>query len=222
MKYDWSKELLELAIKKSHNYSEVLRELGIPLQGNNISTLKRKIKLYGINTEHFTGRQYTSGNNCKHYQSAEKYLGTERRIQTWKLKLKLFREGLKEHRCECCGINEWMGKPISLQLHHIDGNNKNNTIENLQILCPNCHSQTENYCGLSNKIEKEKKHCPVCGVEILPNSNFCPNCASKNRRKLTLTKEEIVERLEKMGWNKSRLAKELGVSDTVIRKRLKS
>lgn len=57
----------------------------------------------------------------------------------------LIRTGHKENKCECCGINEWNGKPITLQLHHINGNSRDNRFENLMILCPNCHSQTDNY-----------------------------------------------------------------------------
>ena len=56
-------------------------------------------------------------------------------------------EGLKEERCECCGLSEWMGKPIPLELHHKDFNHYNNALDNLQILCANCHMQAHNYCN---------------------------------------------------------------------------
>lgn len=65
--------------------------------------------------------------------------------QSYKLKNKLINAGLKENKCECCGITEWNGKLINFELHHIDGNSSNNSLSNLQILCPNCHSQTENF-----------------------------------------------------------------------------
>ena len=58
---------------------------------------------------------------------------------------RLLKEGLKERRCECCGNTEWMGHPIVLELHHIDGDHNNNKLENLQMLCPNCHSITDNF-----------------------------------------------------------------------------
>lgn len=64
--------------------------------------------------------------------------------------------GYKEYKCECCGINEWNGQPISLQLHHINGNSRDNSLENLQILCPNCHSQTDNY-GSKNTNKTHNK-----------------------------------------------------------------
>ena len=58
---------------------------------------------------------------------------------------------LKEYRCECCGISSWNNKPISLEMHHLDGNTLNNNLSNLQLLCPNCHSQTNNYKRNNNK-----------------------------------------------------------------------
>lgn len=58
---------------------------------------------------------------------------------------RLLKEGLKERKCECCGNTEWMGHPIVLELHHIDGDHNNNKLENLQMLCPNCHSITDNF-----------------------------------------------------------------------------
>lgn len=70
------------------------------------------------------------------------------------LKQRLFKEGLKEYRCEKCGISEWMGENISLQIHHINGIHNDNRIENIQILCPNCHSQTETYSGKNANKEK--------------------------------------------------------------------
>lgn len=57
----------------------------------------------------------------------------------------LIRSGLKENKCECCGITDWNGKHITLQLHHRNGNPRDNAFENLEVLCPNCHSQTDNY-----------------------------------------------------------------------------
>jgi 5-methylcytosine-specific restriction endonuclease McrA len=66
-------------------------------------------------------------------------------FQTYKLKLRLFNEGIKENKCEECGISEWMGKKINCDLDHVDGNRTNHKFENLRILCPNCHSQTPTY-----------------------------------------------------------------------------
>jgi hypothetical protein len=63
------------------------------------------------------------------------------------IKCRLIEAGLKDDRCERCGIGEWRGNPLSVQLHHINGDGKDNRLENLELLCPNCHSQTETYGG---------------------------------------------------------------------------
>ena len=75
------------------------------------------------------------------------------------------------YECEKCHISEWMGQKLTLELHHIDGDHYNNSLENLQILCPNCHSQTPNFRSrnkgqesperITTKINEERE-CPVC------------------------------------------------------------
>jgi DNA-binding CsgD family transcriptional regulator len=67
------------------------------------------------------------------------------------LKLRLVRSGLKQKLCEVCGIAAWNGRPISLALHHMNGDRYDNRIENLQLLCPNCHSQTDTFAGRNGR-----------------------------------------------------------------------
>ena len=71
--------------------------------------------------------------------------------QTYKLKLRLYKSGIKENICEKCGIWEWNGEPLSMELDHIDGNSHNHVLENLRILCPNCHAQTPTFRSKSRK-----------------------------------------------------------------------
>jgi 5-methylcytosine-specific restriction endonuclease McrA len=63
-----------------------------------------------------------------------------------RLRKRLLRAGMKEALCESCGLREWQGEPIQLELDHIDGDRSNNTLANLRMLCPNCHAQTETWC----------------------------------------------------------------------------
>lgn len=109
-------------------------------------TLNSYLKKMGIE---YSGQQakkgqYKGGND---YKPASFYLGTNIPINSYKLKNKLIRDGLKEERCEKCGIIDWFGVKIPLELHHKDGNHFNNNLENLEILCPNCHSIQEGNSG---------------------------------------------------------------------------
>jgi len=71
--------------------------------------------------------------------------GLHPKIGSYKLKNKLYKHGLKSNKCKICGISEWNQNKISCELHHKDGNKYNHSLDNLQILCPNCHSQTDNF-----------------------------------------------------------------------------
>lgn len=81
------------------------------------------------------------------YMSLEEYLRNSQDIQSNKVRIKLLREGYKEYKCENCGLTEWLGQLIPLELHHKDGNRNHNEIENYQLLCPNCHAFTDSYRG---------------------------------------------------------------------------
>lgn len=81
--------------------------------------------------------------------------GVHPQYPTSKITPRLVKEGLKEYKCECCGIgNTYNGKPISLELNHIDGDNSNHRLENLELLCPNCHSQTDTYRSKKLKFKR--------------------------------------------------------------------
>ncbi|MBV8433508.1 MAG: HNH endonuclease [Candidatus Eremiobacteraeota bacterium] len=62
------------------------------------------------------------------------------------IKKRLLQAGLLENRCDYCGLEEWMGEPLVVQIDHVNGNRADHRLENLRMLCPNCHSQTETHC----------------------------------------------------------------------------
>jgi len=70
------------------------------------------------------------------------------------LKKRLLEEGLKEDRCERCGIRDWRGRPLSMALHHINGDGSDHRLENLALLCPNCHAQTPNFSGRNRRLRR--------------------------------------------------------------------
>ena len=106
-----------------------------------VDTLKSYYKKMGIE---YSGNMNRS--NMKHYESRkpiEEYLRGN--ASNSNKRIRLIEEGLKESKCEVCGLSEWMGRPIPLELHHKDFDHYNNNLENLQILCSNCHMQAHNY-----------------------------------------------------------------------------
>ena len=110
-----------------------------------------------------------------------------------------------------------MDKSIVVQLHHINGDSTDNRLENLQMLCPNCHSQTENYCGNANS-NKIIKHCAICGKEITKNAQHCSICASQNRRKIKEipNKEYLLELIQEKSFLE--IGRLYNVSDNAVRK----
>lgn len=99
------------------------------------TTLKARLDKWGCSLSNQPGR----GKLDPSYKPASHYFNGKP-IASSKLKAKLFRDGLKEKKCEGCDLTEWLGQPAPLELDHIDGNHFNNAFENLQILCPNCHA----------------------------------------------------------------------------------
>jgi hypothetical protein len=82
-------------------------------------------------------------------------LVASRRRSRAHLKRRLLSAGIKQNRCEQCGITEWQGRPLSMALHHLNGDGRDNRLENLQLLCPNCHSQTDTFAGRNRPLAKE-------------------------------------------------------------------
>lgn len=141
-------------ISTSLSYAEVLRKMKIKPSGGNYATLKSAIKKCEYDISHFTGKAWNQGEKYKPVNPPKKLnevLVKNNPVNTHKLKLRLIKEGLKKHICENCQLNEWQGKPIPIELDHVDGDRDNNQIENLKILCPNCHAQTDTYRGKNKK-----------------------------------------------------------------------
>lgn len=149
-KVQYSKELLEAQIQKCYSFAELARRLGLSDKGSNCrQTLKKKLDEYHIDYSHFNGQAWNKPEH-PHYgntgESIDKVLIKDSKQPSHKIRERLINSGLKENKCECCGISEWQGNPITIQLHHINGDHHDNRIENLQMLCPNCHSQTDTFC----------------------------------------------------------------------------
>lgn len=139
---NYTKEELEKIVKLSLSYKEVLNKLGYTTyNGRNTDTLKKYLNKYNIGVEHFRTASRTERNEdnifCKNSTA------TQKTVRLWYIK-----GNYSEYKCAICGQEPmWNELDLKLQLDHIDGDNKNNELSNLRWLCPNCHSQTDTYCG---------------------------------------------------------------------------
>lgn len=158
----WTREILEQAVAASTNMCEVLRHLGLDVVGGHHTHISRRIKAYGIDTSHFTSvvrterMRYNQRRRRPDEILIEDTSTHSRRIRSDRLRRAMGEVGVDE-RCALCGIEAvWLGEPLPLEVDHIDGNWRNNRIENLRLLCPNCHSTTDSYRGCGTRRERER------------------------------------------------------------------
>lgn len=102
------------------------------------NTFDKYCKLFNI-------QKFRKKRNSNKYNLEDIFIGKYKNYPTSKLHKRLIKEGYKEEKCECCGLTIWQNVKIPLELHHIDGDKSNNKLENLQLLCPNCHALTNNF-----------------------------------------------------------------------------
>lgn len=150
----WSEWQLRNAAKKAKSVRQVIALLGLRPAGGNYTQVNKYIREYGIDTSHFKGQGWNKGMKGigKPRIALKDILVKESDFQSYKLKKRLIKEGLKEQACELCG---WAtiasdGR-IPLELDHINGNARDNRLGNLRILCPNCHSLQPTHRGKNKK-----------------------------------------------------------------------
>ncbi|MFH8620397.1 HNH endonuclease signature motif containing protein [Streptomyces vietnamensis] len=146
----WTREVLAEAVAASTNMCDVLRRLGVEVVGGQHTHISRRVKAHGIDTSHFhapsrQGRPWRP--RTPEALLVEQTGRQTRRIPSDRLTWAMTESGVRK-QCAMCG-NEavWRGRPIPLEVDHIDGDWRNNRIENLRFLCPNCHSTTDTYRG---------------------------------------------------------------------------
>lgn len=219
MKDKYKKEKLQKAVINSTSFREVARQLEMCETGRNVYTIKKYIELHTIDTSHFLTKEEHLKiiQKSKRIPNEEVFTENSTYNNSKSLKKRLIEEQILEHKCSCCGNpGVWLGKPITLQLDHINGVHNDNRLFNLRLLCPNCHSQTDTYAGkhLGRKFLKSQQR--------LLNNGFTDNQIKKhlNSRKVERpTKEVLMLEIETLGY--SGAGRKYGVSDNAIRKWLK-
>lgn len=145
-KRTWTDDDLRDAVAASSTAAEVVRRLGLVISGNVIPHVGKHVVRLGLDTSHFTGQGWAKGTRKRAADvraTLEPLLRRGTRITA--LRNRLIAAGLKEARCEHCEITEWQGQPAPLQVDHVDGDRRNNLLENLRILCVNCHALTDTW-----------------------------------------------------------------------------
>ena len=213
-----TKEELEKLIEESKTFAELMRKLGYSAnRGASFLGLKKYLDNLGVDYSKYSK---TNILNFSHPKKELDDVMVENSDYTnlRSLKKRILREKLLEEKCAICGISEWQGKKIVLQLDHINGDNRDNRLENLRLLCPNCHSQTETFCR-KRKGLKEKTYCKECGKEISGDGEYevCSACFGKRLRKIERPgKEELYQML--IEDNFTSVGKKYGVTDNSVKK----
>lgn len=158
-KYEkFTKEELQDFCSNSSTLSEFGQKMGYANYSNTgIKAAKEVIEKYTLNTDSLTTySNVVLGINPNKGKIDYSKFKNQSIKKTRRSVLKKNLLAIRGNRCEQCGLTEWNGQTIPLELHHVDGDTFNNELENLQLLCPNCHAQTDNYCGKNKKTNSYK------------------------------------------------------------------
>ena len=170
---DWKDRIIE-AINNTNSMKEAYEYLN--LERKTFKKMATELGLYKTNQ----GKKGITKNINYYKIDLKDILVDNSTYQSSQLKNRLIKEGLKENKCEICGLSQWMNKPLSLHLHHKNGKHTDNTLSNLQILCPNCHSQTDNYVSRNKKNNSYN----INHISKLPDSGFHGVIRGKQKGKL--------------------------------------
>lgn len=221
------KQELQFLCDSSNSYAHIMDKLNLPIQGATYRELKRRIHILGVSESKLTdNRNQHLSAHMKTLSSAnaiclKDILGNKVKAGRKSVKTRLLKEGLLEERCSLCGQDPfWNGRKLVLVLDHINGVNNDNSLDNLRLLCPNCNSQTETFCGRNTK--KNKYVCSSCGgIRKYKASQNCEKCAKKKPRRKKIDwppDEELLLSIKETSL--SAASRKLGVSTAAIKKHL--
>ena len=158
MRPQYNDQEIRFAVANSKSIAGVLRMLNLRPVGGNYKTVKNLVNKYNLDTSHFTGQGWNVGLQFKPKAGLKDFDIFKENSNyrcSWRLRER-YKKLVGISYCENCGLSEWQNKPIPLEIHHLNGNNTDNRLENLQLLCPNCHAQTEFYRGRARRGAEHK------------------------------------------------------------------
>lgn len=215
-------------IKSSTTWTEILKKCGYNSLGTNITVIKRCQRL-NIDISHLPYGQGDNrnqiGKNKKTYKIEEILVEKSTYNNGTRLKKRLIKEKDYEYKCYNCNLTEWMGKPIPIEVEHINGIHTDNRIENLTFLCCNCHALTNTYKGknVKNKVTSEKNKCKKCDKVLShKTSSYCNKCIHTviKRKVERPSYEELLEQINNK-VTKVELGNKYGVSERTIKNWIK-
>lgn len=160
-------------VDQSFCYADICRNLNLRLQGSNYRTIKNRIKRQHLSVSHFN-TSYTKASKLSNTIPLSNILVENSNYGSNPLKKRLLKENILKNECLKCKLSDmWNGERIILQLDHINGNHRDNRLENLRILCPNCHSQTNTHSG---KRHKKIYYCVKCQEQYPGYGMCCKKC----------------------------------------------